>query len=301
MRRIVLFNWLAIVAVVLSAASAPALRIAMPGNLSLQQKLFAADAVVVGKVTAIEKETVDLEQYANGPKVAHTVAVVKLESSLVGAKNVTHVKVVFVKPGEQPQSEVPQGRLRPLPAPVRPGFGPVVLTDKQEGVFFLSKHPTSGAYYQINAGHLPLNASDNNYKDELAKVTASAAAFADPVKALTVEKVDERVQSALSLAYRYRMHPTNNPTGVIQEEAIPSEESKLMMKVLLEADWAKTDAPKVADALGLMPGQYGIPDVRPAEGEDVNAVRQKTFKAWHATFGDKFQVKKVTAKTKTGK
>jgi hypothetical protein len=293
---------LAVLASVGVAPTAFALRIAMPGNLSLQQKLLTADAIVVGKVTAIEKETVDLEQYANGPKVAHTVAVVKLENALVGAKNVTHIKVVFVKPGEQPQQpEAPPGRLRPLPAPIRPGFGPVMLTENQEGVFFLTKHPASGTYYQINAGHLPLNSSDGNYKEELTKVAAAAKAFTDPIKALSSDQLEERIQSALSLAYRYRMYPTNNQTGVVQEEAIPAEESKLMMKVLLDSDWAKTDAHKLADALGLLPGQYGIPDIRPAEGEDANAVRQKAFKDWYSKYGTKYQVKKVHSKMKSGK
>jgi hypothetical protein len=302
MRRFLIAGCLTAAAVALLSPPAPALRIIAPGNIPLQQKLLTADAVVVGKVTGIEKEAVDLSLPGQPGKQPHTVAVVKVETALIGAKNVTHIKVAFPKPGEAPSEQpLQQGRLRPLPAPGRPGFGPVALTEGQEGVFFLSKHPGADGYYQINAGHLPMNASDGNYKDELAKVTASAAAFADPVKALSADKVEDRVQSALALAQRYRSYPVNNPTGVVQEEPLPTEESKLLVKVLLDADWAKTEAYKVADALGLLPGQYGIPDVLPAANEDANEVRQKAFKAWHAKFGDKFQVKKIAAKTKSGK
>jgi hypothetical protein len=268
-----------------------------PGNVGLQQKLIAADAVVVGKVTKVEADPLDLAQFENRPKVPHTVAVLKVADALVGAKNVTHIKVVFPKPGEQPEGGPARGGIRPQPLPIRGGFGPVAVTENQEGVFFLSKHPTAAGYYQIQPGHLPLNAADDGYKGELAKVTAAAGAFADPVKALSADKVDDRVQAALALAYKFRQYPQNNVSGVIAEEPVPADVGKLLVKVLLDADWAKTDAYKVADALGLLPGQYGIPDVRPADGEDALAVRQKAFKAWHAKFGGKFEVKKIVAKT----
>lgn len=282
----------------LMAAPAFALKIAAPGNVGLQQKLIAADAVVVGKVTKIEADPLDLTQFENGPKVPHTVAVIKVGDALVGAKNVTHLKVVFPKPGEPP-AEQPGGGApgRGRPAPIRGGFGPVAVTENQEGVFFLTKHPTAAGYYQIQPGHLPLNAADDNYKGELAKVTAAAGAFADPVKALSADKVEDRVQAALALAYKLRSYPPNNVSGVIAEEPVPADVGKLLVKVLLDADWTKTDAHKVADALGLLPGQYGIPDVRPAGGEDPLAVRQKAFQAWHAKFGGKFEVKKIVAKT----
>ena len=291
-------------AVVLAAANAPALRVAVIAPLPTAQKVVAADAVVVGKVTSVEKETVDLEAYPGGPKVAHTVAVLKVEDALVGAKNVTHIKVVSPKPGEQPQPGGPGGGApaRPIlpPAP-RGGFGPIAVTENQEGVFFLTKHPGSAGHYQINPGHNPLLTSDGAYKEELAKVKAASGVLSDPVKALAADKLDDRVQAALTLAYKYRAYPTNNPTGVVDEVPVPGEEGKLLLKVLLDADWVKTDAHKLADALGLLPGQYGIPDVLPAQGEDPNAARQKAFKAWHAKFGDKFQVTKVVAKTKSGK
>ena len=293
MRRV--FLGLAVAAV--ATAPAFALKIAAPGNVGLQQKLIAADAVVVGKVTKVEADPLDLAQFENGPKVPHTVATIKVGDALVGAKNVTHIKVVFPKPGEPAAEQPVGGAPGRRPVPIRGGFGPVAVTENQEGVFFLTKHPTASGYYQIQPGHLPLNAADENYKGELAKVTAAAGAFADPVKALSADKVDDRVQAALALAYKYRAYPPNNVSGVIAEEPVPADVGKLLVKVLLDADWAKTDAHKVADALGLLPGQYGIPDVRPADGEDALAVQQKAFQAWHAKFGGKFEVKKIVAKT----
>ena len=128
MRRFFLMALTASAVLVLSAAQAKALRIALP-NASTTQKVLAADAVLVGKVSSVEKETVDLEPFPNAKtKVPHTVVNVKIETALYGAKNVTHVKIVTQKPGEQGNGGIdigpggPGGGIRPLPAPF-PGRG----------------------------------------------------------------------------------------------------------------------------------------------------------------------------------
>ena len=66
-------------------------------------------------------------------------------------------------------------------------------------------------------------------------------------------------------------------------------------------DWGKhPDAARTADALGLMPGNFGMPRTTAGDGEDVMAARQKAFKAWFEAYGSKFEVKKVSAKPLTG-
>lgn len=304
MRRFFLCGVAALAAVALAAPPSYALRIAVMPNASTKTKLIHADAVVVGKVTGIDKETVDLPQYPGGPKIAHTVANIKIETAVFGAKNVTHVKLAFVKPGEQPQ---PGGD--PLPGrPIRPGipgrggYQPFTPAEDQEGVFFLHKHPATDNYFVVQMGHNPVLTSDAKYKDELATLKAAAAAFADPVKALKADKDEDRLANALSLAQKYRVAPMNNPTGVTEEMAVPAEETKLFLKVLSDLDWTKhADAPRLADALGLMPGNYGIPRVSAADGEEPLAARQKAFKAWAEKYGAKFEVKKMSAKPATEK
>src|SRR5471030_1092137 len=72
----------------------PALAIRM---LTTSQKVAQSDAVIEGKVTTLEKETVELPQFPGDKnKVAFTVAVIKVESALTGEKNATHVKVAFL-------------------------------------------------------------------------------------------------------------------------------------------------------------------------------------------------------------
>lgn len=296
MRRFLLRGLAAAALAAVAAAPAFALRVAVMPAASTKTKTFQADTVVVGKVTGIDAETVDLEVYPGQPKVAHSIANIKIESALVGAKNVTHVKVAFVK-ADQPGGGAP-GR------PIRPGFGGQQYTpaEDHEGVFFLQKHPGSDNHYTVQMGHAPVLSTDAKYKDELATVKAMVAAFADPVKALSAEKAEDRLANALSLAQKYRVAPTNNPSGVLDETPIPEEQTKLFLKVLSDADWTKhPDAARLADALGLMPGNYGIPRVTPGDGEDAMAARQKAFKAWAEKFGSKFEVKKVSAKPLTGK
>ncbi len=304
MRRFFLCGLAALAALALTAPPSPALRIAVMPAASTKTKLIHADAVVVGKVTGIDKETVDLPQFPGGPKVAHTVANIKIESAVFGAKNVTHVKLAFVKPGEQPKpggDELP-GRPGRIVPPGRGGFQPFVPAEDQEGVFFLHKHPSAENYFVVQMGHNPVLSSDPNYKGEVDTVKAAAAAFADPVKALKAEKDEDRVANALSLAQKYRVAPMNNVTGVTEETAVPAEESKLFLKVLSEVDWTKhADAARLADALGLMPGNYGIPRVAAADGEEPMAARQKAFKAWAEKYGARYEVKKVSAKAATEK
>ena len=282
----------AALAALASAAPAYALRVAVMPAASTKAKVFQSDTVIVGKVTGIDAETVDLPAFPGQPKVAYSVANVKIETALAGAKNVTHVKVAFVKPNQPGGGEAGPGRV------IRPGFGApqYTPTEGHEGIFFLQKHPGSDNYFVVAPGHTPVLATDGNFKDELANVKGMVTAFADPVKALSAEKDEVRLANALSLAQKYRVAPTTN-SGVLDETPIPAEQTKLFLKVLTDLDWTKhADAPRVADALGLMPGNHGLPRVSPTDGEEPLAARQKAFKAWAAKFGDKFEVKKITAK-----
>lgn len=295
MRRFFLCGLTAVAAISLAAPPAWALRIAVMPAASTKTKVLQAEVVVVGKVTGIDKETVDLEPYPGAPKVAYSVANIKIETGLVGAKNVTHVKVAFLKPVEQGGQRGGPG------APGRGGFRPgqpaYTPVDEHEGVFFLQKHPGSDGYYSIAVNHNPILTSDAKYKDELASVKAMVITFADPVKAMSAEKDEERLTNALSLAQKYRTAPQNNASGLYDETPIPADQTKLFLKVLTDVDWTKyADAPRLADALGLMPGNYGIPRVSVGEGEEPLAARQKAFKAWADKYGTKFEVKQVSAK-----
>src|SRR6266545_5005658 len=160
------------------AAAAAALVLATPVEakrairiLTPLEKLVYADTVVVGKVTAIEKDTVDAEPVPGAKdKQTYKVAVIKIESGLVGAANVTHVKVAFIPPARPEPPAVGPGRL----PPGRGGFGPVHLTEGMEGLFYLTKHH-SGEFYIINPLIAPAEAKADGYKEQVALAKMGAA------------------------------------------------------------------------------------------------------------------------------
>ena len=56
------------------------------------EKVARAEVAVTGKVSAVEKETVDAIRFpGDTEKVPHRVAVIKIDKALVGAGSVTHV------------------------------------------------------------------------------------------------------------------------------------------------------------------------------------------------------------------
>ena len=306
MRRI-LFVSLAMASVALAEQPALGLRIAVQ-NFTTSQKVAQAEVVVTGKVSSLEKETVELPQFSGDKnKVAFTVAVIKIESILSGAKNVTHLKVAFLTQagggGEEQNLGLP---IKGRPLPIRPGgFGPIQLIEGQEGIFFLQKHPGSGSYYAIQQGFAPIAAKAENYKEELAQVKSITDALADPMKALKAEKLDARLLAASAIVGKYR----SNPTGQLVEKAIPAEETKLILKTLFEADWTAADMPApgfdyqtspgyLASMIGLNPGVNGIPQIQIKPGESYNAKMKEAIQAWHAKNGEKFEIKKFVAKEK---
>ena len=307
MRRIV-FASLAIASLAVAAEPVLGLRIAIQ-NFSTSQKVAQADVVVTGKVSSIEKETVELPQYPGDKnKAAFTIAVIKVESILAGAKNVTHLKVAFLsQPGAVGGGEEPGLGGGPIKGrPIRPGgFGPVQLTEGQEGIFFLQKHTGSDSYYSVQQGYTPISAKAENYKDELVKVKAITEALTDPVKALKAEKLDARLTAAAAILGKYRQ----NRTGQMVEVAIPAEETKLIMKALLEADWTVVEAPPagfdyqasgpgIAGLIGLHPGANGVGTFQQKPGDSYNAKWKDAVKAWYEKGGEKFEIKKFVAKDK---
>src|SRR4051812_32739446 len=111
---------LAIVVIAVPASADRMAPIARPVERALRTPV-----VVVGKVTAIEKDPIDAPPYPGATnKVAYKIAVVKVETNLAGAANTTHLKVGFVPAGAG-------GRRGPENPDLKEG---------EEWLFFLTKH-----------------------------------------------------------------------------------------------------------------------------------------------------------------
>jgi hypothetical protein len=316
MRRYLLPAAAAVAVVGLLVSPAQALRIAVapqPERMALTMPV-----VITGKVTSIEKDTVDAAPFINAPnKVAYKVAVVKIDKALVGAENLTHIKIGFIppaalQPGVNPLPVPPVGGpVRPLP--IRPGgFQMPELKVGQESLFFLAKHPTAD-FYTIPGGAAPIDLTTDAGKKQLADVNKVLAVVADPMKGLKSNKADVRLETATRLLMKYRSYPPFG--GETDQVAIPAEESKLILKTLADADWKA--APPI---IGGPAGGLGAPNAyqaffqlnltdkdgwkapmfpRPMPGAppvDFVGIYKETYVKWLAGPGKDYVVKKIVAK-----
>ncbi len=260
------------------------------------EKAARAEVVFTGKVSAIAADTVMLQSYVGEPnKIAYKVATIKIEKGLFGTDKMTEVKVAFVAPP------------KPDPkAPVRPGrgFRPIELTEGQEGTFFLTKLP--GGEYTVSPMLAPLDPKAENYKDQVELVTKAAAAFTDPTKALKAAKAEDRFLAATALIAKYRAYPEGG--GETETVKIPADETKLILKGLVEGDWSKYDALAINGAqafytLGLTEKDGWIqPVVAPqpagAPQVDFNAVLRDAFTKWTDGAGKNYQISRIVPKKK---
>ncbi|MBN9122334.1 MAG: hypothetical protein J0I06_24875 [Planctomycetes bacterium] len=283
---------LSAVSAVLLAVPASAKRVVRP--FSPVEKLVLAETVVIGKVTAIEKDTVNTAPAPGAEKVAHQIAVIKVESGLVGAANVTHIKVGFVPPARGEPPAIGPGRFGG-------GFGPVVLTEGLEGLFYLTRHHT-GEFYTAPAMLTPATTGDAGYKGEVAFVKKAAVVLADPVKALKADKADARAFAAAVLARKYGSYPISG--GAFETEKVSREESALILKALAEGDWT-IDPTDVNELNGYRTfGQLRLTDAdgwKPPvvkAGENHVEKTKEAFVAWLAGPGKDHQVRKFVPKKK---
>src|SRR5262245_22577620 len=164
----------AVVAACLSSTQTVHALVARP--FPLPQKVAVSDAVVVGRVVALEERAVEFAQAPNAPKVAYTIANIKIDDGLIGTKGLTNIRVGFVPTA----TGTPNGGRPPVR---RPGVVIPNLAAGQEGCFFLSKHPV-GDFYIITPAAAPLDKKAENYAKELAAVRKFAKIMAGATAAL---------------------------------------------------------------------------------------------------------------------
>jgi hypothetical protein len=252
------------------------------------ERALRVPVVVVGKVTGVEKETVEAPLYPGATnKVAHKIAVVKIESALAGADGITHVKIGFVPSGT---------------AGIRPGRGPEnpELKEGQEWLFFLTKH-ADGSFYTIPYMTPPVESKATDYKAQIERTTMILAVFADPAKALKAEKAEDRFHAAVALVARYRT-PFD---GVPEVEVAPlsADESRPILKALAEGSWQSEPAAGRLNGLSAF-YQLGLTDAdgwkQPVAkpGEDFTETTRQAFIKWLDGSGKEYKIKKLVPKKK---
>jgi hypothetical protein len=266
------------------------------------RRAVMADVVVVGKVTSIAKEPVMALPpfFGAKDKVAFQIATVKIDTGLIGADKIKEIKIGTILP-PKPDPKAPPGPR--LGGPRRFGFE---LKEGQELMLFLAKHPTED-FYTIPGGTLPVEMKGDQTKKDLEAVKGVAAILADPMKALKSDKAETRAEAATIIVLKYRNYPLFG--GETTEVAIPAEESKLLLKALLEGNWSNMGRrfdgpPSPMDAfqmLGLNQKDGWIPPVivnNPgAPPVDYGLVQKDAFEKWLAGAGKNYVIKKLVAKT----
>ncbi len=245
--------------------------------------------VVVGKVTAVEKDTVDAAYFKGGPKVAHKVAVVKVETNLIGAENTTHVKIGFVPNGT--------GGIRPGRGPENPN-----LKEGDEFLFFLVKSPGGAAFYVMTYMTPPLPSDAPKFKEQVADVKGVLALVADPAKALRAEKPEARFAAAVAILTKYRTRAEGAAFDDFNEEPIAADESRALLKALAEGKWAPRPAGDDGAHAYAAFAQLGLTDKdgwqypKAEAGKDFTEQVREAFAKWLDGPGKDYRVKKLVEK-----
>ena len=277
---------------------------------TVKQRLLQSTWVVSGTLKA-EKDTVDIKQYPQAPvSTVFKVFTLKVKDVLVGDK----VETITLLVGPADPAQIPfddgSGRINIQPS-FRPWLNNIQVIDGQEGVFFVTRHPSSEKYSQLVPGAIPLNALDTKYKENVAVIEKVQAVLKDPIKSLKAEKAEDRFLAAQTLVQKYRAYPPNANSGV-EEVAIDADQSKLILAAILEGDFAKYDKPvqgnvasdywennpaNLTGQLGLYPGGNGFPQFQAAPGAYNATFKDKLKEYLDSDIGKKYVVKSYKARS----
>ncbi len=276
-----------LVAIALLAVAATARADRIGPITSPVERALRAPVVVVGKVTSVEKDTIDAPLYTGSTqKVAHKIAVVKIESGLTGAENLTHIKIGFV----------------PTNAPgIRPGRGPEnpELKEGQEWLFFLTKN-ADGGFHAIPYMLPPVESKAADYKAQFASVKKVLAAIADHAKALKAEKAEDRFEAAIVILYKLRTVPEGS-IGPMENVPLTAEESRPILKALTEGAWKTEPAGRTLNGfsafsmLGLGVADGWKPPAAVA-GKDFLEQTREAYATWLDGPGKDYRIKKLVPK-----
>jgi hypothetical protein len=245
--------------------------------LPLPNRLATADAVVVGKITAIEDKTEMAAPFPGAKnKVEYKIAVVKISEGLRGQKGMATLRLGYIP--------TPMGVVV-NPPPFQPMVG-------MEGVFFLNKHGVGG-FYLAPGGLNFLNKTMPNFDKDLALLKRCAKIIQTPDAALKAKNAEERFLTAAMLLAQYRTRKSSND----KTEPIDAEQSKLILKALASADWTPTkDFMKLSPRMVL----FRLPLTKkdgwePPPGNDAKALAAYAQK-WLNDHAETYRIQKFVAK-----
>jgi hypothetical protein len=299
-------------------AAGPAVAVRIGQDAPIYERVSTSDAVVIGKVTGMEKDPVDARANPEAPqKTKYTVASLKIEKALVGAKGLTDLRVGFIKQaaiapplpirgrgGVRPQA-AQAARGAPAPqagtAPIRrPPFFQPTLSVGQEGLLFLNKH-FEGDFYVIAGFQGFINKEAKaGFDQEVTRAERCVKLLENPRAGLKANDAKERLLTAALLISRYRTAKPGTERHS-RLESIDADESKLILAALAEAEWLKNDSEMgirpwmLFTKLGLTAKDEWTPPNRPQ-----NYLQELTDsgKAWVAKHKDSYRIQRFVVDKK---
>jgi hypothetical protein len=282
------FRWVLIVVVVVffSSYSHGIVPLAEP---SLPQRVALADLVVIGKVTALEPDLVDTTPLLKIPRVSkipYQIAVVTVQTPILGAKTPAQVRVGYVVlPSNTKESGVKYRRL-----------ARVTLAVGQEGCFFLTKHPEEPFYIAQAAYEFLDQAKTKDYSKKLAEIKHCAELLRDPDLGLQSKAPADRLLTAAMLIFKYRTARfvyTGKPTTA----PIEPEQSRRILATLAEAEWKEGEAPLELSPFSLfmrldLTAEDGWTPPPSVPGQ-ISAAKK-----WLRENGDKYRIQKYVPEAK---
>jgi hypothetical protein len=209
----------------------------------LPARVALADFIALGKVTAIEDEVVEAAPLVKIPgvtkKVPFRVAVVSIQSPILGGEKLERVRVAFSPP--------------PAAGSNIRGGGKLALhhlAAGDEGCYFLRKHPEEPFYVASAAYDFMAKDKTKEFDKEIAQVKRCVRLIGNTKTGLESKEADDRLLTAALLIYRYRT-PRYVYRGKPRTESIPADESKRILTILSEADWDAKDASLAGTPLSL--------------------------------------------------
>lgn len=285
-RTVIIVGAVLLSVVVPAAAGAPG-----PSRTTLD-KVARSQLVLTGKVTGIAPDAVLIGLTQDDPnKLEFRVATIQIESGILGAENITHVRVGFRPPVKQ----------------TGPRRGPTIeLKEGQKSLFYLVKHPVAD-FYIISPMSPPADTMKEPGKKELEAAKQFSAVMADPLKGLRSDSAQVRARTAAILVTRYRARP-DTMVGAGEETPIPAEESRLILRTLAEAEWAPPKRPIQQDEIEVptpmqaffqltLKDKDGWTRPKVMAGENYYVVNKAAYKRWLEGAGKDYVIKRIVPGT----
>jgi len=264
----------------LALSSAAAGKAIAPSPIAL--RVAMSEAVVVGKVTAIEEKTIRAERWpGDTEKGDFQVAIIKIEEPILGAKGLTHLKVGFIPVGTGGPGRFPR---RGLYQNLEKDKEYCLFLTPQGGVSFLRARN----YFDI------VQKQGSEFEKQVADAKKYAKRLADSTAGLKSKDAEDRLLTASMLISRYR----TPVSGTEKPEPIAAEESKLILDALAGADWGERPgrdyflAPLgTFQRLGLTPADGWT---APRDYQQIPAAAQ----AWLKANAGKYRINRLVAEKK---